>query len=81
MERLLQQLTGLHSGWQLFAFSVPAVLACAAASWWLIERPCLKLKKISFGALAQRVRPSDSRDSAAKVSLTSGQLRTDAAEV
>jgi peptidoglycan/LPS O-acetylase OafA/YrhL len=47
VEQFVQQFTGLHSGWQLFACCLPMVLACAAVSWWLIERPCLRLKKQS----------------------------------
>ena len=47
IEQLIQQFTGLHSGWQLFACSLPVVFACAAVSWWAIESPCLKLKKPS----------------------------------
>jgi peptidoglycan/LPS O-acetylase OafA/YrhL len=46
MEQLIQHLTGLRSGWQLFACSLPAVFACAAVSWWAIENPSLKLKKL-----------------------------------
>jgi peptidoglycan/LPS O-acetylase OafA/YrhL len=52
IEQLVQQLTGLDSGWQLFACCLPVVFACAAVSWWLIERPFLKLKKLS-----QRLHP------------------------
>ena len=47
IEQLVQQLTGLQSGWQLFVCSLPVAFACAAVSWWMMERPCLKLKKIS----------------------------------
>jgi peptidoglycan/LPS O-acetylase OafA/YrhL len=46
MEQLIQHVTGLRSGWQLFACSLPAVFACAAVSWWAIENPSLKLKKL-----------------------------------
>jgi len=48
IEQLVQQLTGLRSGWQLFACSLPVVFACAAVSWWAIESPCLKLKQLSY---------------------------------
>jgi peptidoglycan/LPS O-acetylase OafA/YrhL len=47
MEQLVQHLIGSRSGWQLFALSLPLVFACAAISWWAIERPCLKLKKLT----------------------------------
>lgn len=47
MEQLVQHFVGLHNGWQLFALSLPMVFACAAVSWWAIERPCLKVKKLS----------------------------------
>ena len=46
IEQLVQHLIGLHNGWQLFALSLPLVFACAAISWWVIERPCLQLKKL-----------------------------------
>jgi len=47
VEQLVQQLTGLQSGWQLFVCSLPCVLGCAAVSWWVIEKPCLALKKLT----------------------------------
>lgn len=53
IEQLVKHLTGLDSGWQLFAFSLPMVFACAAVSWWAIERPCLKLKKLSQRLLSR----------------------------
>jgi peptidoglycan/LPS O-acetylase OafA/YrhL len=47
VEQLMQQLTGVRSGWQLFIVSLPIVVACAAVSWWAVERPCLSLKKLT----------------------------------
>ena len=47
MEQLVQQLTGIRNGWQLFACSLPIVLAAALLSWWTIEKPCLALKKVT----------------------------------
>jgi peptidoglycan/LPS O-acetylase OafA/YrhL len=47
MEQLVQHFLGLRNGWQLFALSLPMVFACAAISWWAIERPCLRLKELS----------------------------------
>lgn len=44
VEQLTQQVTGLRDGWQLFAASLPLVFACAAVSWWAVERPFLRLK-------------------------------------
>jgi peptidoglycan/LPS O-acetylase OafA/YrhL len=61
VEQLVQRFAGLHSGWELFACSLPVVLACAAISWWVIEKPCLDLKKpmhhlVSRSALCLTIR-------------------------
>jgi peptidoglycan/LPS O-acetylase OafA/YrhL len=55
IEQLVQHFLGLHNGWQLFALSMPVVFACAAISWWAIERPCLKLKELSHRLLSRSV--------------------------
>jgi peptidoglycan/LPS O-acetylase OafA/YrhL len=47
VEQFTQQVTAIRSGWQLFIVSLPFVFACAAVSWWAVERPCLSLKKLT----------------------------------
>lgn len=53
VEQLTQQAMGLRDGWQLFAASLPAVFACAAVSWWAVERPSLRLKALIGNVLAR----------------------------
>ena len=55
MEQLVQHFVGFYNGWQLFALSLPIVFACAAISWWVIEKPCLKLKELSPRLLSRSV--------------------------
>ena len=45
--QLMQQLTGTGTGWALFAYSLLPTLGVAVVSWWLVERPFLKLKVFS----------------------------------
>jgi peptidoglycan/LPS O-acetylase OafA/YrhL len=40
---------GIQTPWTMFALAVPIVLAIAAASWFLVEKPCLDLKSQTFG--------------------------------
>jgi peptidoglycan/LPS O-acetylase OafA/YrhL len=47
VQQTVVQLTGVHSPIGLFAIAAPIVLAIAAASWFLIERPALRLKNRS----------------------------------
>jgi peptidoglycan/LPS O-acetylase OafA/YrhL len=44
IEQLLQIWTGARSGEVLFAYSLVPTLGVAAISWWVIERPCIRLK-------------------------------------
>ena len=46
VESLLKQATNASSGWELAAYSLPFALGVAALSWWVIERPCLVLKRV-----------------------------------
>jgi peptidoglycan/LPS O-acetylase OafA/YrhL len=47
VEQFMQQGTAIRSGRLLFIVSLPFVVACAAISWWVVERPCLSLKKLT----------------------------------
>jgi peptidoglycan/LPS O-acetylase OafA/YrhL len=44
VEQLIQQLARPDNGWMLFALTLPPLLLCAFISWWMVEKPCLKLK-------------------------------------
>jgi peptidoglycan/LPS O-acetylase OafA/YrhL len=50
MQQLCAALLHIRSPYLLFPFAAPCAYACALASWYLIERPCLRLKP---GARAQ----------------------------
>jgi peptidoglycan/LPS O-acetylase OafA/YrhL len=50
--QLVEQLTGSRSGWQLFAYSLPAVLVCAFISWWAVEKQFLDLKGLVIRRLS-----------------------------
>jgi peptidoglycan/LPS O-acetylase OafA/YrhL len=44
IQMLLKPLTITGSGWELFAYSLPASMAVAGVSWWCVERPSLRAK-------------------------------------
>jgi peptidoglycan/LPS O-acetylase OafA/YrhL len=45
VQQAVMAVSGIHDPWFNFAFSIPIILLIAAASWNLIEKPALKLKK------------------------------------
>ncbi|MET0229659.1 MAG: acyltransferase [Rhodanobacteraceae bacterium] len=47
VQQAVVQLTAVESPFGLFAIATPIVLAIAAASWFLVERPALRLKQRS----------------------------------
>jgi peptidoglycan/LPS O-acetylase OafA/YrhL len=45
VEQVVRAFTGTIGGWALFAIALPLAYLCGYASWRLVERPALRLKK------------------------------------